>query len=278
MPPRGGTAKPRLTEDTRLIRLLQLTDFHLRKAPGDTLLGVDTERSFRETLAAALADGTPPDLALLTGDLVQDACPETYMRLASLLADLPCQAWCLPGNHDDPALLARHLAGGRLHVQPQILLPDWQIICLDSTVPGSPKGRLSAAQLATLASLLEQQPERHALIALHHHPVPSGSAWMDTMQLENTGAFFEQLSRHPQVRGIVFGHIHQVLDEELNGIRLLGSPSTCFQFGPRQADFGLDAVPPGYRWIELREDGTLATVVRRLDRLPAGLDVGSAGY
>jgi Icc protein len=55
-------------------------------------MGVDTEQSLRDALAAALAEATVPDLALLTGDLVQDATPETYDRLATILAALPCPA------------------------------------------------------------------------------------------------------------------------------------------------------------------------------------------
>ena len=268
----------RRPEDTALIRLLQLTDFHLRLQPGDTLLGVDTEHSFKGTLRTALAEGITPDLALLTGDLAQDATAETYQRLARALADLPCPAYCLPGNHDDPALMAAHLANKRLHCQPLIQLDHWQIICLNSTIPHSPLGRLSDSELELLRHGLEADSQRHTLIALHHHPVASGSAWMDRMQISNADSLFAVLRHYPTVRGIVFGHIHQALDQTLEGIRILGSPSTCFQFKPGQADFALDALPPGHRWIELHDDGRIETRVHRMDALPDGLKLGSGGY
>lgn len=261
-----------------IVRILQITDFHFLSHPGDTLLGVDTERSFAATLADVLAKGEVPDLALLTGDLAQDASLESYRRLRGHLSGLPCPAYCLPGNHDDPALLHAELCGGSIHCQPDILLPHWRIICLDSAQPHSPIGHLRADQLALLESLLGRQAGHHILIALHHHPVPSGSAWMDTMQLDNGPELFECLSRHPAVRGIVFGHIHQEFDLEHQGLRLLGTPSTCFQFLPAQAEFALDPRPPGYRWIELHPDGRIDTHVARSAILPPGLQVDSSGY
>jgi 3',5'-cyclic-AMP phosphodiesterase len=261
-----------------VVRILQITDFHIRARSGDTLLGVDTETSFQDTLAAALADGSPTDIALLTGDLVQDPVPAAYWRLRERLSALPCPAYCLPGNHDDPAFMANILTSDRVHCEPRILLDHWQIICLDSTLPGSPVGHLASDQLDLLTRLLDEQPDRHALIALHHHPVPSGSAWMDTMQLDNSAEFFSRLEGCSPVRGIVFGHIHQALDLDYRGVKILGAPSTCFQFQPLRTEFALDAIPPGYRRIELHPDGQIRSAIRRSAILPAGLNMASGGY
>jgi Icc protein len=258
--------------------LLQLTDFHVLAQPGGTMMGMDTERSLQAVLSAALESGPAPDLALLTGDLVQDPVAAAYRRVKACLDTLPFQGFCLPGNHDDPALMAEHLAGGRIRAEAQVLLGGWQIVCLDSTVPRRPEGRLSEDQFELLERALDQYPERFALVALHHHPRPCGSAWMDTMVLGNNERFFDFLARRPWVRGVVFGHIHQAMDMEFRGLRLLGSPSTCFQFKPDQRAFALDPLPPGWRRIELKPDGGIETRVERLADLPAGLAIASEGY
>lgn len=260
------------------IRVLQLTDFHFKANVGGSLLGIDTELSFEDTLATALRDHPQPDLALLTGDLVQDASPTGYQRLRKSLNKLPCPAYCLPGNHDDPALLSSTLAGGNIHAQAQILVGGWQIICLNSSVPQSPRGLLADSELTLLSDLLGQHPERFALIALHHHPVASGSAWMDTMQLENSKDFFDVLSNYPKVKGAVFGHVHQEIDARHQGLRIMGTPSTCFQFKPGQTHFTLDVLPPGYRWLELYDSGEIHSTVGRAPSLPPGFDPTSAGY
>lgn len=260
------------------VRILHLTDFHFLARGRKTMFGVDTEQSFADVVASALQSGPRPDLALLTGDLVQDPEASAYERLKARLSPLPCPMYCLPGNHDDPELIVHLLAQGNIHYQPRIILDHWQIICLDSTIPDRPQGRLPEQQLELLNALLGEQPRRHALIALHHHPVASGSPWMDTMLLENADRFFEVLGRHGQVRGVVFGHVHQAMDETHRGVRILSSPSTCFQFKPGQADFTLDPIPPGYRWIELHPDGRIESTLARTAELPADLDVNSHGY
>ena len=101
---------------------------------------------------------------------------------------------------------------------------------------------------------------------------------MDTMQIENAEDLFAVLQHHPNVRGIVCGHVHQVIEAEYRGIPIFGTPSTCFQFMPGQAQFGLDPVPPGYRWLALHADGRIRSQVQRTATLPAGLEIGSAGY
>lgn len=241
-------------------------------------MGVDTEASLIETLEAALADGITPDMALLTGDLVQDPEPASYQRLARILDRLPCPAYCIPGNHDDPALMANCLVGKRIHYQSSIVLDTWHIICLDSSVRGSAKGHLAEAQLLTLESSLSEHPELNTLIALHHHPIPTGSNWMDTMQLQNSGAFLAILGAHSSVRGVVFGHIHQAMDTGHQGIRMLGTPSSCFQFMPGRDEFALDPLPTGYRWLELAAEGDIDTWVARTNTPPKGLTITSKGY
>lgn len=265
-------------ETAQPIRILHLTDFHFLAPGRKAMFGVDTEQSFVEVLAAALQSDQRPDLAVLTGDLVQDPEASAYENLRRRLSLLPCPAYCLPGNHDDPTLMVRILAQGNVFCQPQILLEHWQIICLDSTVPGQAHGCLAAEQLELLSALLGEYPQRHALIALHHHPVASGSPWMDTMLLENAERFFEVLAQHEQARGVVFGHVHQEMDRRHRGLRIFSSPSTCFQFKPRQRDFALDPLPPGYRWIELHPDGRIESSIRRTASLPEGLNKDCHGY
>ncbi|MGX2040524.1 3',5'-cyclic-AMP phosphodiesterase [Methylocaldum sp. MU1018] len=255
-----------------------MTDFHFLAEQDRTMLGIETELSFAAVLEAVRHKSRQPDLALLTGDLVQDPCASSYERLQQRLAVLGIPCYCLPGNHDDPRLMSEFLSAGNVHLQPRILLDGWQIVCLDSTISGKPGGRLADDQLHLLENSLAEHPERYALIALHHHPVPSGSRWMDTMVLENADELLAIAQASLRVRGIVFGHVHQAMDEKRGHLRLLASPSTCFQFKPQSPTFALDRVPPGYRWIELYSDGTMDTGIERLAEMPAGLEFASKGY
>lgn len=273
----GSTDAPS-SRKTVVARILHITDFHFLAEQGQTLLGVETELSFAAVVERANQPPWRPDLALLTGDLVQDPCVSSYQRLKQRLTALDVHCYCLPGNHDDPRLMSELLPSENVHVSPQILLDKWQIICLDSTISGKPNGRLSDEQLRLLEISLTEHSDRYALIALHHHPIPSGSLWMDTMVLENADEFLTITQKYPHARVVVFGHVHQAMDEVYGRLRLLASPSTCFQFKPLSPDFAVDRAPPGYRWIELYADGTIDTGVERLAEMPAGLEFTSKGY
>ncbi|OHX36172.1 phosphodiesterase [Methylomonas sp. LWB] len=248
----------------RLTKVLQLTDLHLRATADGTMLGVDTEFYFRETLNRALAAHGPFDLILLTGDLTQDPCPDSYRRLAGILAayDTPCL--CLPGNHDDPNLMRLWLAGGSVDCGRRIALPGWQIIALNSRKPGSPAGFLSESELAEAAELLTANPEP-ALLAVHHHTLPCGGPWMDRMKIENGDALIELTSRFRQIKAVTSGHVHQLFEADRSGVRWLGMPATCFQFKPGADKLELDPLPPGYRVFELSDDGQIFSSCHRLD-------------
>ena len=92
------------------------------------------------------------------------------------------------------------------------------------------------------------------------------SRWLDTVGLANAGDFLAVLRRHPQVRAVLFGHVHQALDETRDGLRMLATPSTCSQFKPLAEDFAVDDAPPAWRTLALHADGKLDTQLRWLGR------------
>jgi Icc protein len=130
---------------------------------------------------------------------------------------------------------------------------------LDSSVEGRAAGELPESELARLDAALAGAGDRHALVCLHHHPVSLDSRWLDQVALQNAGAFFSVIDRHPRVRAIAFGHVHQAHDSLRGDVRILGTPSTCAQFLPGSDRFQVDPRPPAYRHLVLRENGVVST-------------------
>lgn len=260
------------------LTLLQITDTHLFADPAGALLGVRTDDSLRAVLAAVRANPLSANAILASGDLVHDHSPAGYARLRQHFAAFDLPVLMLPGNHDEAGLLRRHACAGLLQAPREHVLGDWQIVLLDTTVPGSDAGHLCAGELQALDDCLARGQSPHALVCLHHPPLAVGSRWLDTMAIANAGAFFEITDRHPRLRAIVWGHIHQKYDGVRNGVRLLATPSTCFQFLPHSRDFALDERPPGYRWIRLLPDGSIETDVVRLREYHVTLDHAAGGY
>jgi len=245
----------------------------------ETLLGVNTWESYQAVLEAIQAQQRPCDLIVATGDLAQDHSAAAYQHFAEGIArfTVPC-VW-LPGNHDFQPAMYSALQDAGISPAKRVFIGDhWQILLLDSQVFGVPHGELSEFQLEWLENKLSDSPERHTLLLLHHHPLPSGCSWLDQHSLRNAGELNNVLQRFPNVRHLLCGHIHQELDLDWNGRRLLATPSTCVQFKPHCANFTLDTIAPGWRWLDLYDDGTLHTEVCRLESTQFRPDTASEGY
>lgn len=251
-------------EPQRPVRLLQLTDLHLFADSGGQLLGITTRDSFEAVLALALSSPEAADALILTGDLVHDESAGGYRYLRETLKRTDVPHYCIGGNHDERTLMAEHLGSAAMGPVALRRLDAWNLIFLDSSEPGRDGGRLTAAQIEQLGDLLADN-KAPAMIFLHHHPVPIHSAWMDTMGVENGAELIALCDANPQVKAILFGHVHQSVSLRRGGCHILGTPSTCFQFMPGSRDFAIDDTAPGYRELKLYPDGRFSSRVVRLD-------------
>ncbi len=199
--------------------IAQLTDTHIR-APGSLAYGVVDTAAFLERAVAHLRALTPqPDLILVTGDLTDFDQPEEYARFRTLVAGLPMPVFPVPGNHDSsagvraafPELAVRTTGAGGLKVNYVLEGHPVRVVMLDSSVPGQPHGELGTEGLAWLEAQLAAAPERPTLVALHHPPFLTGIAHMDVQNLRDAAALEALLLRHPQVMGLVCGHVHRAV-------------------------------------------------------------------
>ena len=259
------------------VLLVQLTDSHLFADTSGRLLGMDTADSLRRVVEQVLKEQSAIDLILATGDLSQDGSAASYARFVDLSASIDAPARWIPGNHDDIPTMQAACVGTDL-LEPVVDLGNWRVTLLDSSIPGAVPGYLQEAQLVLLERALSEAPDRHHLICLHHHPVDIGCQWMAPIGLRNPDALFAVLERFPQVRAVLWGHVHQSIDEQRGSMRLLASPSTCVQFTPGSEDFQADSAAPGYRWLRLHDDGRLETGVSRVDDFVFTPDYRVGGY
>jgi Icc protein len=261
------------------VRILQITDTHLFAEKHETLLGVNTWESYQAVLEAIRASKRECDLIVATGDLAQDHSTAAYQHFAEGIASFAAPCVWLPGNHDfQPAMYSTLQDAGISPAKRALIGDNWQILLLDSQVFGVPHGELSEFQLEWLENKLAETPERYTLLLLHHHPLPAGCSWLDQHSLRNSAALDRVLAKFPRVNNLLCGHIHQEMDVDWNGRRMMATPSTCVQFKPHCANFTLDTIGPGWRWIELHADGMLTTEVCRLESAKFRPDTASEGY
>jgi Icc protein len=242
------------------IRLLQFSDMHLFGDAGGRLRGVACLPALHAAMADAQRRCPKPDAVLLTGDLVQDD-PGGYRWIRHSFSHFQVPVLCLAGNHDLPEHMNTALADPPFVVGGATQFGRWLIVMMNSWQPNTAKGALGAEQLEQLRQTLRAHRNSHVLVCMHHHPIPMRSDWLDRVGLADSAAFIQIVREHSNVRGVLWGHVHQPLDSFVYGARFMATPATCAQFVPESDEFALDNRPPGYRVLELKSDGSIATEV-----------------
>ncbi len=232
----------------------QITDLHIAP-PGHRV-----DRRYRTawhleravTHIQALAQ--PPDVLLLTGDLVEEGTAAEYERLVDLLAPLAMPLYAIPGNHDTRAGLRAAFAGlpgeDRDFVQYTVDDHAVRLIALDTLIPGEPGGELCAARLDWLEARLAEALEAPTMILMHHPPFLTGLAAMDRngshLGLKGAERLGAIVARHRQIVRIVSGHIHRPISVSWHGTTASVAPSTAHQIALDLGDGAITTVmePP----------------------------------
>ncbi|AHF03800.1 phosphoesterase [Marichromatium purpuratum 984] len=258
------------------LRLLHFSDTHLYDQAEGRLLGMRTRHSFEAVLESALAR-SPADALLITGDLAHDEAAGGYRLLRDRLEQTGLPCYCVAGNHDHWPL-AREILGHFAPPSGSIApLGAWRLALLDSSLPGKVRGHLAPHRLDALGSWLKTN-RAPTLVCLHHHPIAVGSAWIDNLGVDNGEALIALCADHPQVRAILFGHVHQAFAQRIGQLELLAAPATSVQFLNQSHSFAVDTRPPGYRELLLHADGRIETRVVRLTDYPEHPDLEAGGY
>lgn len=247
--------------------LLHITDTHLYGEAGQTLKGIDTRQSFAAVAAAAMEKFPEPDAVVLGGDLAQDESEAAYKVVARQFIDWHVHVHAITGNHDDQDLMERVL-NPTVRFTPELGTLDlgaWRVLLLNTQKKGSIGGEISPALFRAVKAEVAASADKHLLLVTHHHPFPVDSHWLDMIGVSNGDMLTELAMHHDNIRGLLFGHVHQPFDDVLKQTRILATPSTCIQFRPNCDDFTLDDNSPGYRWLKLNDDGSIETGVERIE-------------
>lgn len=263
------------------IKLVQITDTHLYGSSSGTLLKMNTQNSMDHVVKIVKENESKIDLILATGDISQDASLDAYHAFIKAMKNFSAPFRWIPGNHDSAPIM-KEAANGTDACEKLVQINNWQIIFLDTSVENQVHGKLSVDELSfldeSLANAQDDNSIEHCLICLHHNPVKGNAGWMKDIGLHNRIQFFNIVKKYEKVNCIVYGHVHQELDFEHEGVRCLCTPSTCIQFKPNVTNFALDKVNPGYRSIRLHEDGSIDTEVVRVTGDTFEADFSSGGY
>ncbi len=249
------------THHTDVFKLIQITDTHIQEKGTDLFNGFDTSASLQQVIKALQENETDADCLLITGDLVNVPTEAAYQELADILASVKKPVFWLPGNHDNPELMDYVLGKNSFDTCKIIQANNWRVILVNSHLMGEHAGEITEEEYHFLETALNESKESNILIALHHHPISINSLWMDSMMLTNPEKLLELIEQHKQVKGVIWGHIHQQFEMVINEVHFLGSPSTCIQFKPKATAYEADKKSPGYQSLNMFNSGNIKSKV-----------------
>jgi Icc protein len=250
------------------MKIIQISDCHLY---GDTRKTGYRDINPYHTLSKVLSKAAElqPDLVIASGDISSDQTLQSYQHFSHLwqASTLACDLIVMPGNHDEQEVMQRHFAPHHLSLGGVIASRDgWQIHSLNSKfVQGGAKetrGQVSQADLLILRAAISEAPELKHIVVVHHHPLDCGG-WMDSHEWLNRQDFVDLVAALPQIKAVIYGHIHHASEQQRGQCLFMSCPSTCWQWATVET-FAPSQESAGLRLIELHENGHLSSQIIRI--------------
>ncbi|GIE95122.1 metallophosphoesterase [Paractinoplanes rishiriensis] len=221
------------------MRILHLSDTHVRRETGADARGVDARESLRRILHDC-AEIPGLDALVLTGDVADDGSREAYADVRDLLAAFTREqgipAYVTTGNHDERHAFTQVLGTGHAdrpitHLESAdgeraavSTVRGVRIVTLDSLVPGKGYGLLSRTQLDWLRAVLAGPAPHGTVVAFHHPPIHvPGVAVQRALGLQNPAELAEAIAGS-DVRLLLCGHFHLQLTGALGGVPVWVTP------------------------------------------------------
>ena len=242
---------------------MQISDTHLFSDKNAKINGHSSYSNLENVFNSINSLTKKPELLIITGDLSQDCTFESYSYLHSFLDKLGIKFYLLPGNHDDLNIINKVFGfnWSRENVDYSVDFNGWFFYLIDTSIYPEAHGELTPRQLVKFEDAINKNKSKPTLIFMHHHPLKVNS-WLDGMILLDSENFNSIVKKNPQVKGVLFGHIHQVFESNIDKTFYGSVPSTSYQILPQTKRFVLDVLPPGYRIIELNGNNLSTKVVR----------------
>ena len=255
--------------------IIQISDTHLMNQADLEFADMNPEHSFHAVIKQIQQQCPHADAIIHTGDLAQVPLQETYARYLTFMQRLGIPFYQVPGNHDQVEHFPFYHHQNRVHV---LHFGPWSMVLLNTAVTDHIDGQVSAEHLQQLEQILEQYSQQYVIVACHHHPLVMNSKWIDQHKLKNAESLLEVLGQHPNVKAVIYGHVHQDSVNTWQNIQFFSTPSTCVQFKPLSDDFALDNEIPGFRVFHLKENGDLETQVHRVAHAQQKINHEISGY
>lgn len=239
------------------LTIAQISDIHIPKN-GDKPFDVDVRENFKKQIEG-LKDETF-DILVVSGDLChKEGNASIYKWVKKQLDSLSKPYYIIPGNHDNPANLAKIFDfEDELEDEELFYIKEYKgikLIFLDSG-----KGWMKSRQMDWLKNILPEKAEE-VYIFMHHPPIISEVPHMDNQfAFENMDDFQEIIFNTQAPVEIFTGHYHIEKVLRKKNMTVYITPSPFFNLDDRSEDFKIEHHRIGWRKIVLYPDQVLTSI------------------
>ena len=242
--------------------IAQISDTHIMAKSSDKAEALNRAENLRQCIADIRQQEV--DVVVHTGDTVHNGLAEEYAHLREILSELDVPFFLIPGNRDQHALLRSAFKNlSYLPLDNEFLhyvVEDFPIrlVALDSVEAGERKGVFCAKRIAWLENTLVQEPEKSTVLLIHHPPFDISDYYLNGYRhSKDTEDLRVLVSRHPQVKGLLCGHVHFFHHEPWAGTIATTMPSVALDL--RKGTSGPIDTKPAYLLHFTSEEGHLVT-------------------
>jgi 3',5'-cyclic AMP phosphodiesterase CpdA len=236
------------------MRIMQLSDFHVRGDHRLSFRKVDTRRCLDEAVAHLENLRKAPDILVLTGDLADSGDANAYRILHEAISSLGWPTYAIPGNHDRRDRM-RNIFPEWCPADPEVApylcytveKGPVRLVMIDTMHPGSHDGHCHPTVMSWLDKTLAQKRHMPTLLFMHHPPFVTGLPVMD-VPVENVDALAAIIQANPQTR-LCCGHIHRPILGQWAGVLTATAPAVSMQMELDLSEKGGDEFrmeTPGY--------------------------------
>ena len=245
-------SKAKKNKFTNSLRFVHITDTHLLNQPNATFNNIYTKESLEAILSHIQNQYSEIDFVLITGDVSQTGDPDSYEILKTIVQGYKFPIYCIPGNHDSPKCLQQVIPTSPVNNIHVIEFGCYSLVLINSCLENQHKGKISQQCLQQLNNHLRKHSKQFNIFAVHHPPVLINSKWLDELGLINKSEFIQLITQNSMDSVLLCGHVHQEIDQQIGKVRILSTPSTCYQFEANAENMRCIPSPqPAYRVVKL---------------------------
>lgn len=232
------------------MKIVHISDIHLVEN-GKIIWDTDTKSHFDKAINI-IGNIKGVDAIFISGDLADDGSQWSYKYIDESFKSLGIPTYCCPGNHDNIDLMMNEFKFSFINIQEHVIIDGWNFYLLNTAVKGMSRGFLTEEKLKSIEKIIGNINTPIGFI-LHHPPIEPGG-WLNRRLLEDRDNFNGIIYNYPNVKLILFGHIHYHLKQTINNVLYSSASAIGYAYDKELPKFQIADGKEGFSVIEISEN------------------------